>query len=571
MKKIKYIILIFVLPIIVSCEDFLDRPPLDEIGMESYWKTAQDLENYIKQYYPKFIGHGNTAGNQIALEDKKSDNVITETPDRLLNGENVPTTGSWKNEWSDIRSINIFFDNYQKCEDPFELYRQSLGEAYFFRVWFYFDLLKKYGDVPWYNKPLYPESEEELMRPRDPRTLVVDSMLANLDKAILYLDTRELVYGGNNRINKETALAFKTRIALYEGTWQKYHSGTAYATPGANPNKYFQECVDAAEELINGDYSVGIYNTGKPEEDYYELFGKLDMSSVNEVLFYKAYNAAEKVGHNLQFYSISLPGQIGLTWSYVTSFLAKDGMPYNYMDLAQTAKGSDFLSTIATDCDPRLESTVWIPGALKDPTGTTFTLPSIDKAGMDLCPTGFQYRKHTNPYEPQTTANDDQSGRIIFRYAEVLLNYAEAKYELDGTVAYAQLNLLRQRVGMPDFKVITQSSDPNLVDYGYSISDELYEIRRERRVETALEVIREDDWKRWAAHELFTGKRPKGYPFEAMEFPDFTPELDENGLIDFFKGRLPNGYDFRPGQDYLDDIPQIEMTLNPNLTQNPGW
>ncbi len=572
MRKIKYIIMGFALLLIVSCESFLDRPPLDKIGTDSYWKTAQDLENYILQYYPKFIGHGITAGSLIALEDEKSDNAIVDTPNRLLDGENTITTGGWVNEWKDIRSVNIFFDNYRNCKDGFEQYRHYLGEAYFFRAWFYFKLVKKYGDVPWYNKQLFPESEEELMKARDPRTLVVDSILANLDKAVLYLNTRALADGGNNRLNKEAALAFKTRVALYEGTWQKYHSGTAFATPGANPAKYFQACVDAAEELMGGNYTVGIYNTGHPDEDYYKLFGMVDMSSVNEVLFYKAYNAGDNLGHNLQVYTTFHPGEFGLTWSLVTSYLAKDGTPYDYMGLAQTAKGSDFLSTIATDCDPRLGFTVWTPGDIQTASsGQAFTLPPIDEAGTDLCVTGFQSRKYSNPTQPASTAMEDETGRIIFRYAEVLLNYAEAKYELDGTVAYTQLNLLRARAGMPDFTVNPQSSDPNLVDYGYPVSDELYEIRRERRVETALEIMREDDWKRWAAHALFMHKRPKGYPFDASEFPNFTPELDENGLIDDFKNRLPNGFEFRPGQDYLSDIPQMELTLNPNLTQNPGW
>ena len=124
---------------------------------------------------------------------------------------------------------------------------------------------------------------------------------------------------------------------------------------------------------------------------------------------------------------------------------------------------------------------------------------------------------------------------------------------------------------MPDFSVNAQSSDPNFVDYGYSISDELYEIRRERQVEMALEGQRVDDYKRWAAHSLFQGKRPKGYPFNSEEFPNYNPPLDENGLIDYLSAQLPNGYQFRENQDYLSPIPADEITLNPNLDQNPNW
>lgn len=571
MKKLKYFPLIFILPLVISCEDFLDRQPLDQIGTESYWKTALDLRNYTRQYYEDFPVHGHTSGTQLAREDDRSDNLITTTANQLLDGNRSVTTGTWTSDWSRIRSVNIFLDNYQKCEEDFNIYKHYLGEAYFFKAWFYFELVKKYGDVPWLNQPLYPETDE-LMKARDPRTLVVDSILANLDKAVEYLNKRADAEGGNNTVSKEAALAFITRVALYEGTWQKYHSGTAFGTPGANPSKYFQACVSATEELMNGSYDVGIYNTGNPDVDYYNLFGLDDMSNVDEVLLYRAYNAADGVGHNAQAYSLLFPGSTGLTWEFVSSFLAKDGTPYDYLVLAQTTKGSGFLTAIANDCDPRLHANVWVPGDLQvASTGLTFTLPPIDQTGDNLCTTGFQYKKYANPASPFSWSFEAETGRIILRYGEVLLNYAEAKYELDGTVATSQLNLLRARSGMPDFTVNPQSADLNRVDYGYTISDELYEIRRERRVETALEALRESDWKRWAAHALFAGKRLKGYPFDASEFPNYTPPLDANGLIDYLETQLPTGYRFKPGRDYLDDIPQTELTLNPNLTQNPGW
>jgi hypothetical protein len=206
--------------------------------------------------------------------------------------------------------------------------------------------------------------------------------------------------------------------------------------------------------------------------------------------------------------------------------------------------------------------------------GKVFEKPAIDGGVLQLCPTGFQIKKTTNPYNQgaaQTWEIGSETGLIILRYGEVLLNYAEAKCELDNSVAYEQLNLLRERAGMPDFVVNPQSSDPNLGDYGYKISDELYEIRRERRVELALEGLRDEDYMRWAAHTLFKGKRPKGYPLSREEFPDYDKPVDENGLIDYYKNALSNGYQFREDQDYLYSIPQDELTLNSNLTQNPGW
>lgn len=565
MNKLKYIILIFTLFGLISCEDLIDQPPLTEVASDYYWTTTIDLRNYIYQFYSEFPGHGTGGEDQIYQGDIESDILMDDNSSDLLNGTRSPSTGTWTSQWANIRGLNIFFDNYSKCEEDFDQWGKYLGMAHFFKAWFYFELVKKYGDVPWINEPLYPDSEKKLMGSRDSRTLVVDSILANLDKAIMYLDAR--VIAGNNTLNKETVLAFKTRVALFEGTWQKYHKGTPFGTSGANPSKYFQACVSAGQELMNGDYTVGLYSTGDSDMDYFTLFGMDDMSKVNEVLFYRAYNASEGQGHNLPYFVRTYPAGIGLTWQFVTSYLNKNGEPFDYMALSQTAKGSDFLDAICAECDPRLDQCV----VNADDLGNSIFLPPIDKTGNDLCSTGFQLRKYRNESAPGGTRKQAETGAIIFRYAEVLLNYAEAKYELDGTVAYNELNQLRARAGMPDFSVISQSSDPQMLDYGYSISDELYEIRRERCVETVGEGFREWDWKRWAAHILFKDKRMKGYPFKQEEYPKYSPLLDENGLVDYHQSELPNGLQFKSNRGYLDNIPLTEVVLNPNLGQNPGW
>jgi hypothetical protein len=571
MKKIIYIFsVLIIISSIYACEEFIDIKPQDQISADNYWRTATDLENYVLQFYADLPGH---SGSGIISQDANSDNLISDTPDPLMNGERTTRTGNWINEWRNIRGINVFFDNYQKCEDDFEAYKHFLGEAQFFRAWFYFNLLKSYGDLPWYSKALTPEDEGELMLPRLPRTEIIDNILADVDGAILNLSPRSNT--GNLRINKEVALAFKSRVALFEGTWQKYHANTLFGTSGANPNKYFQACVSASEELMTGNYEVGIYNTGNPDQDYYELFGLVNMSDIGEVLLYRSYNVDDGFGNTVQHFTTENPNRYGATFELISMYLSKDGTPYDYLGVADTAIGNAFLTNIADNCDPRLKSTVWIPGDLRAARfDRYFDKPWIDQSAVRLCPTGFQVKKTSDPNSPVAGgdfANQSNTGYIIFRYAEVLLNYAEALYELNQTVAYDQLNLLRERVGLPDFFVNSQSTDPNAIDYGYTISDELYEIRRERRVELALEGYREADYMRWAAADLFKGKRPKGYPFDPNEFPEYNPPLDGNGLIDYFANDLPDGYQFQKDRDYLTSIPQDELTLNPNLTQNPGW
>lgn len=554
-----------------SCNDFLERPPLDRIDVNSYWKTAKDLENYIVQLYPAFPTHGTGNVDGYGYQEDDSDNLILGAPSEILNGVKGMATGRWISDWSVIRTVNIFFDNYRKCTDDFATYRHYLGEAYFFRAWFYFKLVQKYGDIPWISHDLNLDSDE-LYKPRDPRTTVIDSVLSDLDNAVSFLNLRSA--SGNNRLNKESALAFKARVSLYEGTWQKYHSGTPFATSGADYRKYLRECVKACEELIGGNYTRGIYTTGDPDADYYTLFGLENMANANEILFCRSYNTSDGLRNSIQAITTNLTGGRGVTWSLVSSYLSRNGQVIDYRNLSKSYKGNEFLAKIAGEADPRLHATVWVPGDLRWSRPEFFFLkPSIDQVGIGLNPTGFQLKKCSNPYATGSNAvgGNNETGYIIFRYGEVLVNYAEAKYELDGEIQYNALNELRKRAGMPDFKIIPQKSDPNVLDYGYAISDELYEIRRERRVELALEGHRINDLKRWAAHKVFKNTRPKGYPFDGSEFPSYSPALDENGLVDYFQRIMPNGYQFRENQDYLDPIPLDEITLNSNLIQNPGW
>jgi hypothetical protein len=207
-----------------------------------------------------------------------------------------------------------------------------------------------------------------------------------------------------------------------------------------------------------------------------------------------------------------------------------------------------------------------------------FSKPFLEKTGENKNYTGFQLNKGVDPKDPTAGAalgfsTACETGAVIFRYAEALLNYAEAMAELGQPVDYANtLNKLRARAGMPPFTV---QPDPNRIkyaDYGYSLTDELYEIRRERAVELACEGFRFDDWRRWRAHNLFKDKRPTGFPFLASEYAaGLNVPTNAEGFVDPFKTQLPAGYNFNVNRDYLDNIPTNEITLNPKLTQNPGW
>lgn len=584
-KNVNIIFISIFLLIASSCsEDFLDRPPLTQIDNEIYWKTSKDLENYTVQFYTAFPAFG-SVGSYLGLigwdGTRGTDVQISSSPSTVLDGTRSPVTSGGNWTWGNIRSVNIFFANYHRCEDPFDKYKQFLGEAHFFKAWHYFEKVRLYGDVPWFSGPLEMDSEE-LYKARDPRTLVVDSILSHLDKAIEYLDPLASVKGKNNRLSKQAALLFKSRVALFEGSWQKYHKGTDFATPGADPNKYFRQAAAAAEELMDPKYGMGLYSTNNPENDYCKLFSLKDHVSNKEVILWKAYSTGSDLSHSFQIYVSDRTAGISMTFEQVQHYLGKDGHPYDYFTLGKTIKGNAFLDKITEDCDPRLSQTIWTPGALMWDNAfgkSIFKKPFLDKSGEALNNTGFQIRKGNDPKSALAGGGvswsaSDETGAVVFRYAEALLNYAEAKEELGEPVDYSKsINLLRKRSGMPYFTVNSDLNSSRYADYGYGISNELKEIRRERTVELAAEGFRYDDIRRWAAHKLIKGKRPKGYPFAAGDWTGIkiNYKVDGDGLLDPFVSQIPNGYGFKESRDYLECIPLNEITLNPNLKQNPGW
>jgi hypothetical protein len=584
MKKI--IIAIALIGLFTSCKKYLDLPPADQISSDQYWKTANDLENYMLQFYPNFPnfinGNGFTGiyGNDgYRGSDQQIFNVTVASQ---LNGSRsvVQSGGNWN--WSNIRSVNIFFENYNKVNAPFVNIQQFLGEAYFFKAYFYFNLVNSYGDVPWYSHSMQMNSPD-LYKARDPRTMVVDSILYCLDQAVANLGYRNAVSGGNNRLNKEAALIFKSRVALFEGTWQKYHANTVFGTPGAVPTKYLQSAVDAVTELMTpGKYTVGIANSGNPSVDYASLFNSNNLATNKEVALWFKYDLSLQLTHAFQgdMYT-GIP--VDITNQLVENFLKRDGTPYDVTAVGQTTKGNAFLTKITTDCDPRFSAIIMAPGMLLWSAGSTgyYVRPHLYETGAVFQATGYQARKGLDPTALNGSAafqNSFITGSPIFRYAEALLNYAEAQAELGQPVDYTKsLNLLRARAGMPAFAVISDPLRSDYADFGYPLSDELYEIRRERAVELACEGYRFDDWRRWRAHSLFVNHQPKGFPFLASDFPDYPAlaskfTLDANGFILPYSKLLPvAGYPFNVGRDYLDCIPTNQITLNPALTQNPGW
>ncbi|MGV8093504.1 MAG: RagB/SusD family nutrient uptake outer membrane protein [Mangrovibacterium sp.] len=571
----KNIICFCLVVLLCGCSDFLDRDPLDQISAADYWATSSDLELYLNQYYPSLQGMFTTKawGGYLGGDDN-SDHLILEQPDDRLRGiRTVPGSGGgWT--WTSVRSVNYFLTHYRSVDDSWENIRQYVGEAFFFKAYFYFGLLQHFGDVPWLTEPLGTDSEN-LYMVRTPRSTVTDSIVACLDKAMAYMRSK----GDDNpppsyRLNSEIALLFKSRVCLFEGTWEKHHAGTAFGVPGSDGNKFLALAADAAKQLINkGLYEV--YNEGKPNQDYTSLFAQADYSSSPEVMFWRSFDFDLGLYHTIP--STRGLGH-GLTKWLVDSYLCSDGLPVSVSPLYQ---GDDNGTDVATNRDPRLVQTIWKPGDIKSITGIDtiwYTKPDINLSGeQNINTTGYQLKKgfYLDPVNVGETVISE-TGDIIFRYAEALLNYAEAKAEM-GSVSQADIDLtinkLRDRAGMPHLIISQIITDP---DWNWpELSPLINEIRRERGVEFASEGFRLNDLLRWRSHQLFTGKRPKGAKFIQTDFPEMLPGvnifIDNQGYIDIYQKSLPSGYGFDPDRDYLDPIPNSELLLNQNISQNPGW
>ncbi|BDD09385.1 hypothetical protein FUAX_18170 [Fulvitalea axinellae] len=585
MKKIFLYICLALMALCSACnEEFLERYPLDEISPNDYWKSTEDMKLYCNQFYGAFPVHSGW-WNFSVLWDNNSDNLVPGTfNNRLAGRDEVPTSGGGWN-WDNIRKVNYMLANTASVEGTVADVNHFMGEARFFRAWFYFEKVKAFGDVPWISKPLNIDSEE-LYAKRDARNVVVDSIIMDLDKAIAGL--KEKGKAPAFRINKEVAMAFKSRVCLFEGTWEKYHTGTPFGVNGSDGSKYLQLAAEVAGQLIDGG-KFSLYSTGDPAMDYHNVFNKTDYSGVSEVMLWKKYDRELGVTHNL---GNRIPHQgmdTGLSKALVDSYLCSDGLPIAISPLYNGANDQKSLVSISANRDPRFSQVTLIPGNKILGEGDIiipFEKPRLADTQENRCTTGYQIFKGASlDPDERSGANQATVGTVIFRFAEVLLNYAEAKAET-GNLTQGDLdksiNKLRDRVGMPHLSLGAVPNDPNKAFS--ALSALINEIRRERRVETALDGTRLSDLLRWRAHELIVGKRPKGFLYKDSDLQGtYTSDgqdriiigenlfLDENGYIDPYQKSLPAGYGFNPDRDYLRPIPTQELTLNPQLSQNPGW
>ncbi|UIR55280.1 RagB/SusD family nutrient uptake outer membrane protein [Sphingobacterium sp. SRCM116780] len=555
--KIQYYI--FILGVVLgysSCKNELNLYPEDALSDPSFWKSEQDLELYASRFYDILPGaNGPGADNQ-------SDWYVSNSPNSYLFGYDVTPTsgGGWSSgDWENIRACNYFLRNYTRVKGSETRIAKSVALVRFFRAWEYFNKLKNFGDLPWLGTDLQVNADE-LFAPRTSREIVMDSIIADLDYAIAKLPEQNEVKVGE--LHRYAAMAFKSRICLFEGTYRKYRNMS-----GATA--LLQTSIAAAKQIMDSN-NYAIWSTGQAGTDYTNLFLQEDLSKNTETILARTY-VSELLMHN-NTRQLEESGT-GLSKAAVESYLCTDGRPISVSKLYQ---GDQLPTTELQNRDPRLLQTVDNPQLpfknLADGSTQYRPLPMIDP---QYCTTGYYVMKYHSPDPVQWNIGMSTLDVFIFRYAEVLLNYAEANAEL-GTCTQSVLdqsiNKLRDRVAMAHLVESVGFQDANWPNYGYNLSPLLHEIRRERAVELVGEGFRWDDIVRWKGGKLIENpKTIQGLHVTtalAKQYPNFNKELSADGLLLVYPK-----LNVRKWNDklYLRPLPIDQLTLNDKLNQNPGW
>jgi len=641
--SIKFVVASFtVIVMFTACsKDFLNRQPLASVNSSNFFNKSSDLQIFVNGFYSRLTPQYNfqsgtgtvTGGNSNLALDANTDmmivqNSITSSLYRWGVSSVAPdASSSWTNGYSAIRSDNYFLYYAGKNAENTVAAKHYIGEGYFFRAWDYFKLLKEFGGVPIITNLLTDEDLTSLYAPRAPRDEVARQIIKDLDSAITYLQWRgEGVGAIAGRVNKDAALTFKARVALFEGTWEYYHSrkNTPFALSGKNGMEFINKVEPTVQTLIAHQGTKIFIGGGDKTIAYNQYFAQKDASIIDGAFLYKVYDASKlALSHNF-FFKIIDSGP-SITDHLVDIYLNLDGT-------AQTVSAtySDSLSGLSKKLDPRFRQTVWtsdrgpinqLPGRGGD--GDPFRYPVIASqapyTSVGFTSTGYRNFKGAVLAQEATKGETDD---IIIRYEEALLAYAEAKAIL-GTLNQGDLdktvNLIRSRVGMSPLKITGVPGAIYREDLGFDLSETgiVNEIRRERAVEFALEGFRLDDLKRWAVYnKVINGYQPKGALLqESLNYFNRTAaqvaldngsnaalysQIRKDGYVKdefrlvvgsnvaaFLNGRMNPWFktaDFLPGgrglyieptRDYLSAIPLQQIKLyqanSASLVQNPGW
>lgn len=590
MKKI-CICLAFVTLALCSCNDYLDKKLISKIDSEKFFANEEQLQLFANGLYLNMTPDAENLTTGGSTCDYLARNTTSPLLERTFT---VNQMSGWNiDAWKDLFRINYFLEHMDKAACTPEVINHYRGIARFWRALFYFDKVKSYGDVPWYNYTIQADDTTSLYKPRDNREMVMDSVLQDINYACDHIMNR-----AETTVTPWMALAMKSRICLFEGTYRKYHTvnpstGEAWKDATA-PQRFLQESISASEKIINSG-KFKLYNTGKPEADYRHIFQQ-EAPVRQEVIWAKEYSAELSSYHNLTQLFVSSGNQSN-RWSptqeFVNTYLNRDGSRFTDTSGYET---KNFVQN-STNRDCRLAQSMMMPGYTKlNNNGEKIeTIPD-----WSVTMTGYQVIKYNMDGTFYEVTNHSSNAVPVIRYAEILLNEAEAKAELGQMTSQVwnkTIRLLRERAGVNGR--IPTTADPYLVSYyDNKVTDMwLLEIRRERAVELFFEGggLRYDDLMRWKQGEMLTKKLGSIYigakntavdtngdgindlivvdKMPASRNPNLTyVDLSKTRFYTFKDGRLyVANNNVWEDKKYTHPIPTAARVKNPNLAQNDGW
>ena len=588
--KLKYIILLLATTIFVSCD--LEELPEATTTKGPIFGSESGLILYTNSFY-NIIN-----GKNLHRADAMSDYQARKDSPAFITEGNFSANNSSGWSWTDLRNINYFIQNCNDPKVPLAVRKNYLGIAKFFRAYFYFDKVKRFGDVPWINKPLDVSDTELLTKGRDSRVMVMDSVLADLDYASLNITSNS--EGTRSLVTKYVAYAMKARVALHEGTFRKYHTNLGLQASSAG--LLTQAAVAAKKVIDEGGYKL--YEGAGTDKSYRQVFinpapiaTEVMMSAVCDLALNNLNDG------NWYWTSGTYGDKASFIRTFINTYLNIDGTPYTNNASYKTMLFKDEVK----NRDKRLQQTIRVGDYKRVSNGVAVAAPPL----FSYTFTGYMPIKWALDDMYYDTRDLNINSVTIFRLDEVLLVYAEAKAEL-GTMTNADwalsIGALRKRAGITGGLTTLPTVVDNYLKTNYfpEINDPiLLEVRRERGIELCLEGFRFDDIVRWKRGELMQME------WNGMYVPSLNTPLDlnEDGILDvaFYKTTAPtkiSGVTYvevtpliagKPNsqllagdtsgeltwlnniprkwldKNYYYPIPTGDIITNPNLKKNPGW
>lgn len=548
-----------------SC-DLLNNDPYDSFTKNNFFTSETNVEMYTNYFYAEWSGYGNNGSYGTfyfpTLNDNQAVTGITPWDFTTLSA----TDATWDASYAEIRRANILLENLEGVEMSADAmaYYQSLGRLY--RAWQHFCVVRKFGDCYWVDHSLTTEDQDILYGPRQNRNDVMDKMLEDLNYAVEHMGSKNA--SSRTAYNVYVAQAIKAQICLFEGTYAKYHKNDK-----ARAEKYLAEAKTAAEAIINS----GEFELTPGAEGYRANYNSLELAGNKEIIMYKNY-VQDILRHATQDYCCGSTPTNGMSKAAFNAYLMKDGSLPTGEDKGVLGTdgydaGKPVIYALLEARDPRLAQQ--IDGYLcyvGNNRARYEGVPGQIGAAENTVTTGYGILKFDEPETP-SGLRQSTTGNVtdcpLFWLAEILLTHAEACAELGETAAATtSINKLRARAGMPDLKL--QGDPAN----NMGVSDLIWEIRRERRVELMFDN-NDRYWSliRWhQLDKLDTQMYPdqtlgawieKGWPIgEGLKLTN-----GDHGYIDLRDTYVRKFEE----KHYLAPIPSSQSVLNPQIGQNPGW